>query len=114
MLSQAQSYLSVCIGIKVTTGYNFQGHVCDEFIFILFFFTVLPLYVHIKTEKKTLSADTVYDIHCTTFGSRPAALVTWWLGATQLLDHSSQVLYNVAEPFPKKERFFFGKVRVID
>ena len=33
----------------------------------------------------------VYDLHCSTFGSRPSALVTWWLGKTQLLDHSSEV-----------------------
>ncbi len=61
-------------------------------LFVCFvYFSVLPLYVHIKSEKKTLSAEAVYDIHCVTFGSRPSALVTWWLGPNQLLDHSSQV-----------------------
>ena len=60
------------------------------FIYI-FSFSVLPLYVHIKTIRNALSAERVYDIHCVTYGSRPSALVTWWLGTTQLLDHSSQV-----------------------
>ena len=53
--------------------------------------SVLPLYVHIDSAKDPLSAERVYDIHCITFGSRPSALVTWWIGTSQLLDHSSQV-----------------------
>ena len=53
---------------------------------------VLPLYVHITTPRSALSAERVYDLHCLTYGSRPAALVSWWLGNTQLLDHSTQVL----------------------
>jgi len=52
---------------------------------------LLPLYVHITSERDALSAERVYDLHCTTFGSRPSALVTWWLGQNQLLDHSSEV-----------------------
>ena len=57
----------------------------------MFFVLVLPLYVHITSEQSPLSAERVYDLHCVTFGSRPPALVTWWIGNTQLLDHSSQV-----------------------
>ena len=53
--------------------------------------SVLPLFVHIKTARSALSAERVYDIHCITFGSRPSALVSWWLGNTQLLDHSTSV-----------------------
>ena len=60
----------------------------------LSFFSVLPLYVHIDSVKEPLSAERVYDIHCISFGSRPSALVTWWSGMTQLLDHSSQVKYE--------------------
>ena len=55
------------------------------------FLAVLPLFVHIKTARAALSAERVYDIHCITFGSRPSALVSWWLGNTQLLDHSTSV-----------------------
>ena len=55
------------------------------------FLSVLPLFVHIKTARAALSAERVYDIHCVTFGSRPSALVSWWLGSTQLLDHSTSV-----------------------
>ena len=58
---------------------------------------MLPLYVHIKTARDALSAERVYDVHCTTYGSRPSALVTWWLGTTQLLDHSSQVQYHFVQ-----------------
>ena len=58
---------------------------------------MLPLYVHIKTAREALSAERVYDVHCTTYGSRPSALVTWWLGTTQLLDHSSQVQYHFVQ-----------------
>jgi hypothetical protein len=53
--------------------------------------SVLPLHVQLTSERVTLSAERVYDVHCVAFGSRPAALVTWWLGNTQLLDHSTQV-----------------------
>ena len=59
------------------------------------FLSVLPLFVHIKTARSALSAERVYDIHCITFGSRPSALVTWWLGNTQLLDHSTSVRHHV-------------------
>lgn len=55
------------------------------------FVSVLPLLVSITSEQTALSADRVYDIHCLTFGSRPKALVTWWLGLDQLLDHNSTV-----------------------
>ena len=63
---------------------------------------MLPLYVHIKTARDALSAERVYDVHCTTYGSRPSALVTWWLGTTQLLDHSSQVYARHTETKPLK------------
>ena len=53
--------------------------------------SVLPLFVHIKSDRESLSAEHVYDIHCITYGSRPPSLITWWLGTIQLLDHSSQV-----------------------
>ena len=59
------------------------------------FLSVLPLFVHIKTARSALSAERVYDIHCITFGSRPSALVSWWLGNTQLLDHSTSVRHHV-------------------
>lgn len=51
---------------------------------------LLPIHVRITSPQTQLSADRVYDIHCITFGSRPSALVTWWLGNTQLLDHSTK------------------------
>ena len=77
--------------------YNHNDSIFDnEFIvhnfsYFCLFLPVLPLYVHITSEQSPLSAERVYDLHCVTFGSRPPALVTWWIGNTQLLDHSSQV-----------------------
>ena len=67
--------------------FNAMSSLIPGFLFI----PVLPLSVKITSEQRPLSADRVYDIHCVTFGSRPSALVTWWLGSIQLLDHSSQV-----------------------
>lgn len=55
------------------------------------FLVVLPLHVSITSPKTSLSAEKVYDVHCLTYGSRPSALVSWWLGNNQLLDHSTQV-----------------------
>ena len=69
----------------------------------LFSVSVLPLYVHITSERDPLSADRVYDLHCTTFGSRPSALTTWWLGKSQLLDHSNEVSTTTVCPSLKKE-----------
>ena len=67
-------------------------YLITNLLFLIFLFLpVLPLYVHITSEQSPLSAERVYDLHCVTFGSRPPALVTWWIGNTQLLDHSSQV-----------------------
>ena len=75
--------------------YNHNDSIFDNDVvswFLIFLFLpVLPLYVHITSEQSPLSAERVYDLHCVTFGSRPPALVTWWIGNTQLLDHSSQV-----------------------
>ena len=76
--------VEACASIKMLFSSSFLT------IFSLFF-SVLPMYIHIKTVRNALSAERVYDIHCITYGSRPSALVTWWLGTTQLLDHSSQV-----------------------
>ncbi len=37
--------------------------------------------MHITSDRTAaLSAERVYDVHCVAFGSRPAALVSWWLG----------------------------------
>ena len=77
-------------------GGRLDGHIYWYLVYIHFYniflsFSVLPLYVHIDSVKEPLSAERVYDIHCISFGSRPSALVTWWSGMTQLLDHSSQV-----------------------
>ena len=71
--------------------YTYRYLVYIHFYNIFLSFSVLPLYVHIDSVKEPLSAERVYDIHCISFGSRPSALVTWWSGMTQLLDHSSQV-----------------------
>ncbi|CAB4068057.1 unnamed protein product [Lepeophtheirus salmonis] len=51
---------------------------------------LLPLHVHISSQRIALSAGSVYDIHCKTFGSRPSSHVTWWLGNVRLLDESSK------------------------
>ena len=78
----------------VAMQYTYRYLVYIHFYNIFLSFSVLPLYVHIDSVKEPLSAERVYDIHCISFGSRPSALVTWWSGMTQLLDHSSQVKWN--------------------
>lgn len=45
---------------------------------------VKPVAVHILTKDKFLSANQSYDVECKCTGSRPEALVTWWLGTRQI------------------------------
>ncbi|KAI4504248.1 hypothetical protein M0802_000719 [Mischocyttarus mexicanus] len=37
-----------------------------------------PLYVQILTKEERVSAEKNYKVECTTTGSRPAAVITWW------------------------------------
>ena len=78
-------------GTIIYAHWSLQKYRKEEKVTFKYSFAVLPLYVHIDSVKDALSAERVYDIHCITFGSRPSALVTWWIGKSQLLDHSSQV-----------------------
>lgn len=70
----------------------------DFFLFLSFplkFFshpshdTVRPLDVRITSEKRPLSAGHKVQLTCRSSGSRPAAVITWWLGSKRILHHIS-------------------------
>lgn len=44
-----------------------------------------PLKVQIDNERAPVVADRALELVCRTFGSRPAALISWWRGHTRLL-----------------------------
>lgn len=46
--------------------------------------TVKPVAVHILTKQKFLSAEKTFDVECRSSGSRPEAVVTWWMGTQQI------------------------------
>ncbi|XP_064469301.1 nephrin-like isoform X2 [Ornithodoros turicata] len=46
---------------------------------------LLPLDVAIQPPKEPLSADKEVELVCTSSGSRPPALLTWWKGGQQLI-----------------------------
>ena len=45
---------------------------------------VKPVAVQILTKEKFLSADEPLDLECKSFGSRPGALITWWMGTREI------------------------------
>lgn len=54
---------------------------------------VKPLNVHITSLQRPLSAGRKIVLKCQSFGSRPPALITWWIGSRQLLN-STEVFYD--------------------
>lgn len=50
----------------------------------LFCSTVKPVAVHILTKERFVSADKPYDVECKSSGSRPEAVMSWWLGTRQI------------------------------
>ncbi|GFR06355.1 uncharacterized protein TNCT_83801 [Trichonephila clavata] len=47
-----------------------------------------PLNVHITTLQRPLSANRRTTLKCQSSGSRPPAVITWWIGSRQLLNAS--------------------------
>lgn len=47
-------------------------------------YTVKPVAVHILTKEKFVSVDKAYDVECKSSGSRPEAVMTWWMGTRQI------------------------------
>lgn len=53
--------------------------------------------VKLQGKNRPLSANHTYDLVCEVHGSRPAPIVTWWKGSTQMKGHQETVSW----------RFFF-------
>ncbi|XP_037920773.1 neural cell adhesion molecule 2 [Hermetia illucens] len=53
-----------------------------------------PVAVHILTKEKALSADRQFDVECKSSGSKPAAIITWWMGNRQI----KRLPKNFSEP----------------
>lgn len=47
-------------------------------------FLVKPLVVQILTKEPRLSADKKYEVECRSTGSRPMAVITWWIANRQI------------------------------
>ena len=56
--------------------------------------SVRPLDVKIISPRRPLSAGKKSQISCESSGSRPSAVVTWWLGSKQLLHVTEEVSAN--------------------
>ena len=52
---------------------------------------VLPLVVSITTPASPLTANTTNSVSCTSYGSSPPAVISWWLDGTRLSQQDSQV-----------------------
>lgn len=49
--------------------------------------------VNITSKEPYLSAFRTYEINCTSFGSRPKAVITWWKGDHQVKHMARNVSY---------------------
>lgn len=57
------------------------------------YITVKPLNVHITSLQRPLSAGRKVTLKCQSSGSRPPALITWWIGSRKLLN-STEAVYD--------------------
>jgi hypothetical protein len=53
--------------------------------------SVMPLQVSIQGRVEPLSANQTARVRCLSWGSRPPARLSWWLGADRLPDSLSKV-----------------------
>lgn len=53
-----------------------------------------PVFVKILTKEPRVSADKKYAVECRTTGSRPDAVITWWMANKQI----KKVVQNVSIP----------------
>lgn len=53
--------------------------------------TVKPLDVHILTKESRVLADKKYEVECRSSGSRPAAVITWWI-ANRRIDNQTKTV----------------------
>lgn len=56
--------------------------------------TVGPLDVRLLGENLALSAGSKYEVACQSFGSRPAATITWWRSG-KMLHSPTRVIVSV-------------------
>jgi hypothetical protein len=52
---------------------------------------VLPLVVSIDSPHEPLAANGNYSLSCTSYGSYPPAVLSWWLDATKISEQDSEV-----------------------
>lgn len=55
-----------------------------SFFFFRFIHLVRPLSTQIQNRLPYISAGKTIEVECKTFGSRPNAEITWWIGKKQL------------------------------
>lgn len=62
------------------------------FFFAVNFHAVKPLFVKILTKESKVFVDKKYAVECSTIGSRPAAIMSWWKNNKQI----TEVVQNVS------------------
>ncbi|KAL7297208.1 hypothetical protein TKK_0009614 [Trichogramma kaykai] len=50
-----------------------------------------PLDVHILTKESKIQTDKKYEVECRSTGSRPEALITWWIANERIYNQSKTV-----------------------
>lgn len=63
-------------------------------MYIMAFISVRPTVTRIMPKRSMVSAGNKYEVECTTSGSRPAAVVTWWRNGKFLGRTDSKVVDN--------------------
>jgi hypothetical protein len=64
------------------------------------FVSVKPLTVNLNRKPNPLIAEQKYEITCTSAGSRPAAVITWYKGKKQLMHRIKVILNTTTEIVP--------------
>ena len=68
------------------------------FYISLLVFTVSPLSARI-TQRERLVANQRHQIECIATGSRPQAMITWWMGSRQLTDVNILVMHFISSSY---------------
>lgn len=75
------------------------------FVCVSFVYSVSPLSARI-TQRERLVANQRHQIECIATGSRPQAMITWWMGSRQLTDVNILVMYFYFSPLISSNPFF--------
>ena len=83
---------------------------CYNFVFYNLL-SVLPLIVSIDSSKDPLAANGNYSFSCTSYGSYPPAVLSWWLDGVKISEQDTEVKQSVN--LKNCNHFYYFQVTVL-